>query len=157
MGIFYSEVFTRLIVMSPSIWWDDYAIFRLVGILGEKPPLKIWLDTGTSEPGWELTRELLNHLIEKGWKLRSRSELSRSSTAPITAKPPGQRGLNRRCGSCFRQQNRILTFPAVEPADSAAMVPAAAWGLVESALAVMEFLAFGYPSQTNRFYCNHFP
>jgi predicted alpha/beta superfamily hydrolase len=69
MGIFYSEVFTRLIVMSPSIWWDDYAIFRLVGILGEKPPLKIWLDTGTNEPGWELARELRNCLIDKGWQL----------------------------------------------------------------------------------------
>ena len=68
MGIFYSEVFTRLIVMSPSVWWDDYAIFRLVGILGEKPPLKIWLDTGTAEPGWELARELRNCLIDKGWK-----------------------------------------------------------------------------------------
>ena len=69
MGIFYSEVFTRLIVMSPSIWWDDYAIFRLVGILGEKPPLKIWLDTGTDEPGWELTRNLCDYLIDKGWQL----------------------------------------------------------------------------------------
>jgi len=69
MGIFYSEVFTRLIVMSPSIWWDDYAIFRLVGILGKKPPLKIWLDTGTDEPGWELVRDLRNYLIDKGWQL----------------------------------------------------------------------------------------
>ena len=69
MGIFYSEVFTRLIVMSPSIWWDDYAIFRLVGILGEKPPLKIWLDTGTDEPGWELARNLRDYLIDKGWQL----------------------------------------------------------------------------------------
>ena len=67
IGIFYSEIFTRLIVMSPSIWWDDYAIFRLVGILGEKPPLKIWLDTGTAEPGWELARELCKCLIDKGW------------------------------------------------------------------------------------------
>src|SRR5437762_7287026 len=69
IGIFYSEIFTRLIVMSPSIWWDDYAIFRLVGILGEKPPLKIWLDTGTAEPGWELARELFKYLIDKGWHL----------------------------------------------------------------------------------------
>lgn len=68
IGIFYSEVFTRLIVMSPSIWWDDYAIFRLVGILGEKPPLKIWLDTGTDEPGWELARFLSDCLIDKGWR-----------------------------------------------------------------------------------------
>jgi predicted alpha/beta superfamily hydrolase len=69
IGILYSEVFTRLIVMSPSIWWDDYAIFRLVGILGEKPPLKIWLDTGTHEPGWEHTRNLRDCLVDKGWRL----------------------------------------------------------------------------------------
>jgi len=67
MGIFFSETFRRLIVMSPSIWWDDFAILRLVGILGEKLPLKIWLDTGTTEPGWEQTRELHNCLIDKGW------------------------------------------------------------------------------------------
>src|SRR5207249_2023837 len=47
---------------------DEYAIFRLVGILGEKPPLKIWLDTGTGEPGWELTRYLRDYLIDKGWQ-----------------------------------------------------------------------------------------
>jgi len=68
MGILFSETFTRLIVMSPSIWWDDFAIFRLVGILGEKPPLKIWLDTGTAEPGWEQARELCGCLIEEGWR-----------------------------------------------------------------------------------------
>ena len=55
-------------VMSPSIWWDDFAIFRLVESLGEKPPLKIWLDTGTAEPGWELARELCKRLVEKGWQ-----------------------------------------------------------------------------------------
>jgi hypothetical protein len=31
--------------------------------------LKIWLDTGTAEPGWEQARELLKRLVEKGWKL----------------------------------------------------------------------------------------
>src|SRR5207247_9438473 len=67
MGILFSETFTRLIVMSPSIWWDDFAILRLVGILDKKPPLKIWLDTGTAEPGWEQARELCAALIEKGW------------------------------------------------------------------------------------------
>jgi predicted alpha/beta superfamily hydrolase len=69
IGILYSEIFTRLIVMSPSIWWDDYAIFRLVGIVGEKPPLKIWLDTGTHELGWEHARNLCEYLIDKGWRL----------------------------------------------------------------------------------------
>jgi predicted alpha/beta superfamily hydrolase len=57
-------------VMSPSIWWDDFAIYRLVDSIQQKPPLKIWLDTGTAEPGWEQARELLNRLLEKGWKLQ---------------------------------------------------------------------------------------
>jgi predicted alpha/beta superfamily hydrolase len=68
IGIFFSETFTRLIVMSPSIWWDEFAIMRLVGILDKKPPLKIWLDTGTAEPGWEHARDLRDCLIAEGWK-----------------------------------------------------------------------------------------
>jgi predicted alpha/beta superfamily hydrolase len=69
MGILFSETFTRLIAMSPSVWWDEFAILRLIGILNEKPPLKIWLDTGTAEPGWEHARELAECLADKGWKL----------------------------------------------------------------------------------------
>ncbi len=69
IGILYSQVFTKLIVMSPSIWWDDFAIFRLVDFYKKKPPLKIWLDTGTNEPGWEHARKLRNLLVEQGWRL----------------------------------------------------------------------------------------
>src|SRR5438046_10759607 len=68
IGIFYSEIFTRLIVMSPSIWWDDFAIFRLVGILGEQPLLKIWVDSGPEEPGWQLAPEFRVCLVDKGWQ-----------------------------------------------------------------------------------------
>jgi predicted alpha/beta superfamily hydrolase len=69
IGILYPHAFSRLMVMSPSIWWDDFAIYRLVDSIGQKPPLKIWLDTGTAEPGWEQGRELLKRLVEKGLKL----------------------------------------------------------------------------------------
>ena len=69
IGILYPQAFTRLIVMSPSIWWDDFSIYRLVDSIEDKPPLKIWLDTGTNEPGWEQARELRNRLVEKGWKV----------------------------------------------------------------------------------------
>jgi len=68
MGILFPQVFTRLVVMSPSIWWDDFAVYRLVDTIEQKPPLKIWLDTGTAEPGWEQARELRDRLIEKGWR-----------------------------------------------------------------------------------------
>ena len=70
IGILYPDAFTRLMVMSPSVWWDDFAIYRLVDSIHVKPPLKIWLDTGTAEPGWERARELRDRLGEKGWKLR---------------------------------------------------------------------------------------
>jgi len=70
IGILFPQMFGRLMVMSPSIWWDDFAIYRLVDSIQQKPALKIWLDTGTAEPGWEHARELLNRLIQKGWKLQ---------------------------------------------------------------------------------------
>ena len=36
--------------MSPSVWWDDCAVYKIVDAIDEtaKPPLKIWLDTGAS-------------------------------------------------------------------------------------------------------------
>lgn len=69
IGILFPNAFSRLMVMSPSIWWDDFAIYRLVDSIKDKPSLKIWLDTGTAEPGWEQGRELRDRLVEKGWKL----------------------------------------------------------------------------------------
>ena len=69
IGILYPQVFTRLIVMSPSLWWDNFSIYRLITSSRDKPPLKIWLDTGTNEPGWEQNRVLLKLLADKGWKL----------------------------------------------------------------------------------------
>jgi len=68
IGILYPQAFSRLMVMSPSIWWDDFVIYRLVESIEQKPPLKIWFDTGTGEPGWEDARGLLDLLIEKGWQ-----------------------------------------------------------------------------------------
>ena len=69
LGLWFPQSFQRLAVMSPSIWWDDCAIYRIVDELEEKPPLKIWLDTGTLEPGWERARILCEKLVKKGWRL----------------------------------------------------------------------------------------
>src|SRR5437867_4615585 len=69
IGILYPRAFSRLIVMSPSIWWDDFALYLLVDSIEQKPPLKIWLDTGTAEPGWEQARELRDRLDAKGWRI----------------------------------------------------------------------------------------
>lgn len=71
LGIWFPNVFRRLAVMSPSIWWDDCAIYKIVDKIDDKtrPPLKIWLDTGTHEPGWERCATLRDGLVEKGWRV----------------------------------------------------------------------------------------
>ena len=69
LGLWFPQTFHRLAVMSPSIWWDDGVILRIVDRVKEKPPLKIWLDTGTEETGWERARELRDRLVAKGWRL----------------------------------------------------------------------------------------
>jgi len=69
VGLWYPNIFGRLLVMSPSVWWDGGVILTMVEELERKLPLKIWLDTGTAEPGWENTRKLRDLLVEKGWRL----------------------------------------------------------------------------------------
>jgi len=57
--------------MSPSVWWDECVLYDMVDAIqdGARPPLKIWLDTGTLEEGWERTRVLRDKLVERGWRL----------------------------------------------------------------------------------------
>ncbi len=69
LGLWFPQTFSRLAVMSPSIWWDDCVIYRILDKVEGKPPLKIWLDTGTEEPGWERARDLRDRLVERGWRL----------------------------------------------------------------------------------------
>jgi predicted alpha/beta superfamily hydrolase len=69
LGLWFPELFRRLMIMSPSVWWDNQVIVKMVEALPDKPPLKIWLDTGTHEPGWERARALRDALVEKGWRL----------------------------------------------------------------------------------------
>ena len=49
LGYKYPNVFGRLAVLSPSVWWDRRAILRTVRSTRPKPPLKVWVDMGTAE------------------------------------------------------------------------------------------------------------
>ena len=157
IGILYPQVFSRLIVMSPSIWWDDFAIYRLVDSIEQKPPLKIWLDTGTAEPGWEQARELLNRLLEKGWKLQK--DLQYMEAQGRRSQRSGLGSTGRTGATVFVSANKIefSRLPAEPAADSAAMAQEAAWESVESAWAVMGLLAFvGFRviwSEIETFFC----
>lgn len=71
LGLWFPNVFRRLAVMSPSIWWDDAVLLKMIEDIDEeaRPPLKIWLDTGTHEEGWHRAPILRDGLVEKGWRL----------------------------------------------------------------------------------------
>jgi predicted alpha/beta superfamily hydrolase len=71
LGLWFPNAFTRLLVMSPAVWWDNEVIVRMVEKLDGKLPLKIWLDTGTNETGWERAQTLRDVLIEKEWRLQN--------------------------------------------------------------------------------------
>lgn len=70
MGMRYPQVFGKVGVLSPSIWWDHRAILRDVRALRANLPLKIWLDMGTAE-GLRHVRDadlLAQLLAARGWK-----------------------------------------------------------------------------------------
>src|SRR5580704_7721301 len=71
LGLQYPEVFSRLAVMSPSVWWRSRTILRTVGALEKKPELRIWLDIGIKESTRAVpdARLLRDGLIKKGWEL----------------------------------------------------------------------------------------
>ncbi len=69
LGLWFPHIFGRLAVISPSVWWDNKVILGMVSSLEAKLPLRIWLDTGTAEPGWEKARELRDALTGAGWRL----------------------------------------------------------------------------------------
>lgn len=69
LGLRYPTVFSKLAVLSPSVWWDDRVILREVEALPGRLPLRIWLDAGDRE-GEEVipdARALRNALVAKGW------------------------------------------------------------------------------------------
>lgn len=69
LGLTKPDVFSRLAVMSPSVWWDRRAILRYVRDAHPKPRLRVWLDIGTAEGRQHVTNlRLLKVAMEKaGW------------------------------------------------------------------------------------------
>lgn len=70
LGLRHADVFGRLAVMSPSVWWGKHAIVRQVARLARKPSTRIWLDMGTAESrnGLVDARRLHGALVKAGWR-----------------------------------------------------------------------------------------
>lgn len=69
LALKHPEVFSRVAVLSPSVWWDRRAILRHVRDARPKPRLRIWVDIGTREGRYHVdnARLLKVGLIKSGW------------------------------------------------------------------------------------------
>ncbi len=70
LGLKRPDVFSRLAVMSPSVWWANNQIIREAAKIAERLPLRIWLDIGKRE-GPQIkhqVRALKEILLANGWK-----------------------------------------------------------------------------------------
>jgi predicted alpha/beta superfamily hydrolase len=71
LGLRYPAEFSRLALISPSVWWRNRTILTTVAALTKKPEVRIWLDIGTKESARAVpdVRALRDGLIQKGWQL----------------------------------------------------------------------------------------
>jgi len=77
LALKYQNVFGRVAVVSPSVWFANKQIVRYVEALPIKPTLRIWMDIGTKEGrtaeeaqhSVEDARLLKAALMKKGWKI----------------------------------------------------------------------------------------
>lgn len=76
LGLALPDIFGKLAVLSPSVWWAEKAILATVDNLKSRPPVRLWVDIGTQEgQDPQDTREALDGarllrdaLVRKGWK-----------------------------------------------------------------------------------------
>jgi predicted alpha/beta superfamily hydrolase len=73
-GLEHPEIFGKLLVMSPSVWWGNTAILKEVARIRHKIRQKIWLDVGGNEDSKpeicvQQVKALRDALVEKGWVL----------------------------------------------------------------------------------------
>lgn len=72
LGMKHPERFGKLAVMSPSVWWNQRAILKVIPETFPTPRPRIWLDIGTGEGDNTVldTRLLRDELVRKGWDPR---------------------------------------------------------------------------------------
>lgn len=69
LGLLRPDIFGKLAVLSPSVWWDQKSILAFVTEAAPRPRPRIWLDMGTKEGKRTLHDSDTLHalLMEQGW------------------------------------------------------------------------------------------
>jgi predicted alpha/beta superfamily hydrolase len=135
LGLTRTEVFGRVVSMSPSLWWDNCWILRRLDQLVTGPHTRIWLDAGTCEGAntdcnAEALRDALvargfradedvrfmkvegGHHSEQDWAHRVHHALRFTYPAPAADPAP------RQSGRMSPPPPTLLPAAAVRPTDS---------------------------------------
>jgi enterochelin esterase-like enzyme len=70
LGIEHPQVFGRLAVHSPSVWWNHRSILGLLRNLPAEHHARTWLDVGDAEGARTLedTNRLFRQMLKQGWR-----------------------------------------------------------------------------------------
>jgi predicted alpha/beta superfamily hydrolase len=70
VGMRHPNVFGKLAILSPSVWWDDRRVLKMVDAMPAKTRQRIWIDIGTDEGGEAVpnTALLRDRYVAKGWR-----------------------------------------------------------------------------------------
>ena len=68
-ALWHPRVFGHVGALSPSVWWYDRVVVRDFAALRKRTDVRLWLDMGTAEPGWETVQLLRDALVARGWKV----------------------------------------------------------------------------------------
>jgi len=70
IGLNHRETFGKLLVLSPSVWWDNRQILKTVQMVNGPASQRIFLyvGTGESERTVENVETLKSELLKSGWK-----------------------------------------------------------------------------------------
>lgn len=71
IGLKFPQIFGRIAALSPSVWWNQRAILRLVREMTPQPRPRVWLDIGTRESPRIVgeVEQFRDLLMKKGWRL----------------------------------------------------------------------------------------
>lgn len=71
LGLKFPNVFGKLAVLSPSLWWNQRWVLDFAARRRLKSRPRVWLDVGTDEGGRTVddARKLREILLKKGWQL----------------------------------------------------------------------------------------
>jgi predicted alpha/beta superfamily hydrolase len=70
VGMQYPDRFGALVLVSPSVWWDNRVLLRMIERMPKKTSQRIWIDIGTEEGANAVrdTEALAEAYAAKGWR-----------------------------------------------------------------------------------------